>query len=51
MRDHKKEDREYLDQFKDKSVNELMDILSAQADDLKNFIKDMFNKENKDGKD
>lgn len=51
MRDHKNEDRDYLNQFKDKSVSELMDILSTEAAKLKSMIKDFMNKASKNEKD
>lgn len=52
MRDHKKEDQKYLNQFKDKTVGELLDILSTEADKLKSLIKGMLDrsKDTKNGK-
>lgn len=47
MRDHKKEDRDYLNQFKGKSVDELLEILTTEAAKLKSLIKDILNKADK----
>ena len=47
MKSKKSEDRDYLKQFEDKSVEELLDILSTEAEKLKNMIKDMFNRSGK----
>lgn len=49
MRDHKKEDREYLNQFKDKTVGELLDILSTEANKLKTLIKGIVERAKKKG--
>lgn len=51
MRDRKKEDREYLAQFKDKTVGELLDVLSTEAEKLKTIIKGMVERAKKHGKD
>ena len=51
MRDKKNEDRDYLKQFQDKSVEELLEILTTEAENLKQLIKSILNRADKNGKD
>lgn len=50
-KDRKSEDRDYLKQFENKSVEELLDILSKEAEELKQLIKGILNRGDKNGKD
>ncbi len=50
-KDRKSEDRDYLKQFENKSLDELLDILSKEAEELKQLIKGIFNRADKNGKD
>ncbi|AMM43641.1 hypothetical protein FDG95_gp076 [Pectobacterium phage vB_PcaM_CBB] len=50
-KDRKSEDRDYLKQFENKSVEELLDILSKEAEELKQLIKSILNRGDKNGKD
>ncbi len=49
MRDNKKEDRDYLNQFKNKNKNvgDLLDMLSTEAAKLKSIIQDIMKRANK----
>lgn len=52
MRNHKNEDREYLKQFKGKSFDEVLTILSTEATKLTDLVKGMLKrgKDSKNGK-
>lgn len=49
-KDRKSEDRDYLKQFENKSVEELLDILSKEAEELKKLIKSILNRSDKNEK-
>ena len=49
-KDRKSEDRDYLKQFENKSLDELLDILSKEAEELKKLIKGILNRADKNGK-
>lgn len=49
-KDRKSEDRDYLKQFENKSLEELLDILSKEAEELKKLIKNILNRSDKNEK-
>lgn len=50
-KDRKNEDRDYLKQFENMSVEELLDVLSKEAEELKQLIKGILNRGDTNGKD